>query len=68
MIFLQNVLAALPRGATGLSVVCDSGISSSYSLTITGPVSSKIMSPNLIFFHCGLNPTRRVFHASESIV
>ena len=26
--------AALPRGATGLSAVCDCGISRSYSLTI----------------------------------
>ena len=30
----RDVLAALPRGATGLSVVCDCHISGSYSLTI----------------------------------
>ena len=30
--------AALPRGATGLSAVCDCGISRSYSLTTFGAV------------------------------
>ena len=30
---------ALPRGAMGLSAVCDCGISSSYSLTICGVLS-----------------------------
>ena len=37
--------AALPRGATGLSAVCDSGISWSYSLTI-------FSSPKLDFYKC----------------
>ena len=32
----RDGLAALPRGATGLSAVCDCGISWSYSLTIFG--------------------------------
>ena len=31
---LMQAWAALPRGATGLSAVCDCGISWSYSLTI----------------------------------
>ena len=34
--------AALPRGATGLSAVCDCGISWSYSLTIFGLNSAKV--------------------------
>ena len=32
----RDGLAALPRGATGLSAVCDCGISRSYSLTNFG--------------------------------
>ena len=36
--------AALPRGATGLSAVCDCGISWSYSLTILEALSSELHS------------------------
>ena len=35
---LAMVVLALPRGAMGLSAVCDCGISWSYSLTIFGIV------------------------------
>ena len=35
--------AALPRGATGLSAVCDCGISWSYSLTIFSQIADPII-------------------------
>ena len=38
---------ALPRGATGLSAVCDCGISRSYLLTILEPCRRDIICPSL---------------------
>ena len=46
MNFFQN-WAALPRGATGLSVVCGFCISWSYSLTILGVRQGDTLSPDL---------------------
>ena len=45
---------ALPRGALGLSAVCDCGISLSYSLTIFEKVqrTAEILSYDFTYFVC----------------
>ena len=50
-------LVSLPHDATGLSAVCDSGISCSYSLSIF--VSHKIPYFGQVLTSNGLTPTRR---------
>ena len=50
----RDVWAALPRGAKGLSAVCDCGISLSYSLTIFVvrlPLKTGFLASRPIYYH-----------------